>query len=166
MLNPNPAVGTEANQFQSFINQYFNTIVPSNAGKWAYNEQTQGGSITMTLVDQQLNYAQSHNMRARMHNLIWGSGSMSGSQQPASGIGGKRCSLLICFLLTDFSAGLGFGSQFQQQHLQRLLVDFQFDVLLGINPAVQEYGNAHGFRKTGNHLAQRPLRPGHGHGVL
>jgi GH35 family endo-1,4-beta-xylanase len=81
MLNANPAPGTEANQFQQFINQYFNTIVPSNAGKWAYNEGTQN-NVTMTLVDQQLNYAQSHNMRARVHNLIWGSGSLSGNQQP------------------------------------------------------------------------------------
>ena len=81
MLVPNPAVGTEANQFQQFINQYFNTIVPSNGGKWANNEPTQN-NLTMQLVDRQLAYAQAHNMRARMHNLIWGSGSMSGSQQP------------------------------------------------------------------------------------
>ncbi|HEY7089538.1 MAG TPA: endo-1,4-beta-xylanase, partial [Tepidisphaeraceae bacterium] len=82
MLASNPAVGTEANQFQQFINQYFNTIVPSNAGKWAYNQANQG-TVTMQSVDAILNYAQSHNMRARMHNLIWGSGSMSGNQQPA-----------------------------------------------------------------------------------
>jgi len=70
MLISNPGPTSEAYQFQSFINQYFNTIVPSNAGKWDSNEQTQG-SQTMQLVDQQLNYAQSHNMQARMHNLIW-----------------------------------------------------------------------------------------------
>ena len=57
MLTPNPAVGTEANQFQSFINQYFNTIVPSNAGKWASDEPTQN-NITMQLVDRQIAYAQ------------------------------------------------------------------------------------------------------------
>jgi GH35 family endo-1,4-beta-xylanase len=81
MLQTNPAVGTEANQFQQFINSYFNTIVGSNAGKWASNEPTQG-NLTMQLVDRQLNYAQSHNIRSRMHNLIWGSGSLSGNQQP------------------------------------------------------------------------------------
>jgi GH35 family endo-1,4-beta-xylanase len=81
MLVPNPATGTEANQFQQFINSYFNTIVPSNGGKWANNEPAQG-NLTMQLVDRQLAYAQAHNMRARMHNLIWGSGTLSGNQQP------------------------------------------------------------------------------------
>lgn len=81
MLLTNPANGTEANQFQQFINAYYNTIVPSNAGKWSNNEPTQN-NLTMQLVDRQLSYAKSHNMRARMHNVIWGNGVTSGSQQP------------------------------------------------------------------------------------
>jgi GH35 family endo-1,4-beta-xylanase len=67
----NPAITTEAGQFQSFINQYFNTIVPSNAGKWSSNEATQG-NVSMQLVDEQLAYAKSHNLSVRMHNLLWG----------------------------------------------------------------------------------------------
>lgn len=82
MLASNPAVGTEAKQFQQFINSYYNTIVPSNGGKWSNNEPTQG-NVNMSLVDRQLNYAIAHNMRARMHNLIWGSGTLSGNQQPS-----------------------------------------------------------------------------------
>jgi GH35 family endo-1,4-beta-xylanase len=74
-----PASGTEQAKFQNFINANFNTIVPSNAGKWASNEpgNTQPATPTMTLVDKQLNYAAAHNMQERMHNLIWGAG-----QQP------------------------------------------------------------------------------------
>jgi GH35 family endo-1,4-beta-xylanase len=74
-----PASGTEQAKFQNFINANFNTIVPSNGGKWASNEQgnTQPASPTMTLVDKQLNYAAAHGMQARMHNLIWGA-----TQQP------------------------------------------------------------------------------------
>ncbi len=74
-----PASGTEQAKFQNFINANFNTIVPSNAGKWASNEagNTQPLSPTMTLVDKQLNYAVAHGMQERMHNLIWGAG-----QQP------------------------------------------------------------------------------------
>lgn len=67
----NPAMTTEAGQFQSFINQYFNTIVPSNGGKWSSNEATQG-NVTMQLVDEQLAYAKSHKLGVRMHNLLWG----------------------------------------------------------------------------------------------
>jgi len=67
----NPAITTQQGQFQSFINQYFNTIVPSNAGKWSSDEAAQN-SVTMQLVDEQLAYAKSHNLQVRMHNLLWG----------------------------------------------------------------------------------------------
>lgn len=82
MLGSNPAVGSEAYKFQQFINANFNTIVPSNGGKWAYNEATQN-NVTMQMVDQTLAYAESHNQRARMHTLIWGTGTNSGNQEPA-----------------------------------------------------------------------------------
>ncbi|HEY2826950.1 MAG TPA: endo-1,4-beta-xylanase, partial [Pirellulales bacterium] len=67
--------------------------------KWGNNEASQG-SVNMSLVDKQLNYAQLNNplaivpgsspsttwnkvpMDARMHNLIWGSGATGGNQQP------------------------------------------------------------------------------------
>jgi GH35 family endo-1,4-beta-xylanase len=65
-----------AYHYQNFVNSHFNILVPSNMGKWAYNEATQN-VVTMNDVDTILNYAQSHNMNARMHNMIWG------NQQPA-----------------------------------------------------------------------------------
>jgi len=65
--------------YQAKLNQNFNTIVPGNAGKWSNNEATRD-VVTMGNVDTILNYAQSHNMRARMHNLIWGKNSFNGQQ--------------------------------------------------------------------------------------
>jgi GH35 family endo-1,4-beta-xylanase len=67
--------------YQSRLTQNFNAVVPENAGKWSNNESTRD-SVTMSQVDQILNFAQSHNMRARMHNLIWGDNSNNG-QQPS-----------------------------------------------------------------------------------
>ena len=64
-----------AYHYQSFVNSHFNILVPSNMGKWAYNEANPN-SVTMDNVDTILNYAQSHNMDVRAHNLIWG------AQQP------------------------------------------------------------------------------------
>jgi GH35 family endo-1,4-beta-xylanase len=61
--------------YTSHLLENFNTIVPGNAGKWAYNEPNQN-NVTMSGVDTFLDFAQSHNLDARMHNLIWG------SQQP------------------------------------------------------------------------------------
>jgi GH35 family endo-1,4-beta-xylanase len=70
--------------FQQKLNQDFNAIVPSNGGKWVSNEAVRN-SPTMAGIDVMLNYAQTHNMQARMHNLIWGrtpDGSGNG-QQPS-----------------------------------------------------------------------------------
>jgi GH35 family endo-1,4-beta-xylanase len=67
-----PTPGSTADNFQQFIaSHYINTLVPSNAGKWSFTEGTQGAP-SMTAVDTILNFAQSHNMRARMHTLMWG----------------------------------------------------------------------------------------------
>lgn len=74
-VSPGDTASTAA-RYQNFINQYFNILVPSNMGKWQLNESTQG-QPTMNHVDTILNYAQSHHMNVRMHNLIWG------NQQPA-----------------------------------------------------------------------------------
>jgi GH35 family endo-1,4-beta-xylanase len=67
--------------YQSRLTDNFNAVVPENAGKWAYNESARDG-ITMGHIDQILNFAQSHDMRARMHNLIWGDNGNNG-QQPS-----------------------------------------------------------------------------------
>ncbi|HEY7089537.1 MAG TPA: endo-1,4-beta-xylanase [Tepidisphaeraceae bacterium] len=80
--------------YQAKLNQNFNAVVPENMGKWGSDESYGSlgfsqDNVTMAGVDTILNYAQSHNMRARMHNLIWG------SQQPS----------LINTYLTNGSAG-------------------------------------------------------------
>ncbi len=67
---PNDTTSTAA-RYQNFVNNNFNILVPSNMGKWAYNEATRNVP-TMGHVDTILNYAQSHDMSVRMHNLIWG----------------------------------------------------------------------------------------------
>ena len=69
---------TQQTKYQQALNQNFNAIVPENMGKWGSNEggNSQPANPSMTGVDTILNYAQAHNMTARMHNLIWG------SQQP------------------------------------------------------------------------------------
>src|SRR5262249_48590556 len=50
-------VTSTAYHYQNFVNSHFNSLVPSNMGKWAYNEATQN-SVTMGNVDTILNYAQ------------------------------------------------------------------------------------------------------------
>lgn len=65
----------QQNNYRAMLNQHFNSVVPENAGKWQSNENTRDVN-TLTGIDAILNYAQSNNMRARMHNMIWG------TQQP------------------------------------------------------------------------------------
>jgi GH35 family endo-1,4-beta-xylanase len=79
--------------YQQRLNQNFNAVVPENAGKWGNNE---GGrdSVTTANIDQILDYAQSHNMRARMHNLLWGDNSFNG-QQPSWVLSGNSTSGLL-----------------------------------------------------------------------
>ena len=48
----------------------------------------------MDNVDLILDYAQSHNMRARMHNLLWGDNSFNG-QQPSWVLNGNSTSGLL-----------------------------------------------------------------------
>jgi GH35 family endo-1,4-beta-xylanase len=68
---------SEAGRFQRFVLDHFNTVVPSNAGKWEYNEGTRG-FVTMEYIDLILRWATRHGMHARMHTLLWDS-----PQQPA-----------------------------------------------------------------------------------
>ena len=60
---------------QAMAESKFNALVPENAGKWDNNESTRDQE-NLAGVDTILDFAESHNMRARMHNLVWG------SQQP------------------------------------------------------------------------------------
>jgi endo-1,4-beta-xylanase len=71
----NPPAGSTAAIFQAHFLPLFNSVVPGNMGKWAYDEATRG-TVTMQGVDDILAFAQANHLRARMHNLIWG------SQQP------------------------------------------------------------------------------------
>jgi GH35 family endo-1,4-beta-xylanase len=68
---------SEAGRFQRFVIDHFNTVVPSNAGKWEYTEGTRG-FVTMEYIDLILRWAARHGMTARMHTLLWDS-----PQQPA-----------------------------------------------------------------------------------
>jgi GH35 family endo-1,4-beta-xylanase len=69
---------SQQTNYQSRLNLNFNAVAPENAGKWKNNEATRD-VVTMSGVDTMLNYAKTHNQRARMHNLIWGDGSNNGS---------------------------------------------------------------------------------------
>jgi GH35 family endo-1,4-beta-xylanase len=72
---PGDTTSTAA-RYQNFVSSHFNTLVPSNMGKWDSNEAT-ANQPTMGQVDTILNYADAHHMSVRMHNLIWG------NQQPS-----------------------------------------------------------------------------------
>ena len=68
---------SDAGRFQRFVLDHFNTVVPSNAGKWIYNEGVRE-FVTMDYIDLILRWAAQHRMFARMHTLIWDT-----EQQPA-----------------------------------------------------------------------------------
>jgi GH35 family endo-1,4-beta-xylanase len=76
LLTPNSPPDSDPARFQATFPTLFNTIVPSNAGKWAYCEATPG-VLTMAYPDAILAFAREHGLFARMHNLIWDTG-----QQP------------------------------------------------------------------------------------
>ena len=61
---------SEAGRFQRFVLDHFNTVVPSNGGKWIYNEGVRA-FVTMDYVDLILRWAARHGLTARMHTLIW-----------------------------------------------------------------------------------------------
>ena len=67
---------SEAGRFQRFVLDHFNTIVPSNAGKWLYNEAVRD-FVTMDYVDLILRWGARHGLYTRMHTLLWDS-----DQQP------------------------------------------------------------------------------------
>ena len=72
-LGPNSNPNSTAYKFQqALVQSKFNALVPENAGKWASNAPASANSFSMTGVDTILNFAEVHDMRVRMHNLIWG----------------------------------------------------------------------------------------------
>jgi GH35 family endo-1,4-beta-xylanase len=68
---------SEAGRWQRFVLARFNALVPSNAGKWVYNEGVRG-FVTMEYPDLILRYAARHGLTARMHTMLWDT-----EQQPA-----------------------------------------------------------------------------------
>jgi GH35 family endo-1,4-beta-xylanase len=66
----NPTPGSDYYNYQQFLNSHFNMIVPENAGKWGNNENNRD-VVTMDAVDDMLDYAEDHNLRARMHCALW-----------------------------------------------------------------------------------------------
>jgi GH35 family endo-1,4-beta-xylanase len=77
LLNPNPAVGTNAYNYQKFVTENFNMVEASNAGKWSVNEGTRDNNTSgMAWQDKIFDFAEQHVMGARMHALVWG------TQQP------------------------------------------------------------------------------------
>jgi GH35 family endo-1,4-beta-xylanase len=67
---PDPTPGSDNYNYQQFINTHFNMILPGNAGKWRYNEYDRD-VVTMQAVDDMLDYADAHGLRARMHGVLW-----------------------------------------------------------------------------------------------
>jgi GH35 family endo-1,4-beta-xylanase len=76
LLIDNPPADSDAARYQHAIETHFNAIVPGNAGKWAYNEKERD-AVTMDYIDQIIAYARRHQMRMRMHTMLWDTG-----QQP------------------------------------------------------------------------------------
>lgn len=72
-----PTAGSTAESFQeALLATRINSLTPENDGKWNANEGTRD-SVNMSGADQLLNFAEANGLRARMHNVIWG------SQQPS-----------------------------------------------------------------------------------
>lgn len=79
LLNANPAPGSNAAKYQQFMTENFNMVEGSNAGKWSINEGTRDSSVAngMDWQDKIFDFADEHDMRKRMHAVVWG------TQQPA-----------------------------------------------------------------------------------
>jgi GH35 family endo-1,4-beta-xylanase len=71
-LLPEPAAGpdSDAAKYQRMLLGRFNTVVLSNAGKWAYQEEKRD-QVTMAHVDRVFRFAERNGLRVRMHTLLW-----------------------------------------------------------------------------------------------
>jgi GH35 family endo-1,4-beta-xylanase len=69
-LVENAPADSEAGRYQKFFLSHFNTVVPSNAGKWLYNEAVRN-FVTMDYVDLILRWAARHGLYTRMHTLLY-----------------------------------------------------------------------------------------------
>ncbi|HMO84853.1 MAG TPA: endo-1,4-beta-xylanase, partial [Lacipirellulaceae bacterium] len=70
LMDPNPAPGSNAANYQAKIREHFNAVVPENAGKWIENEFNRDSQWHPQL-DRITAFAQANGLRMRAHNLIW-----------------------------------------------------------------------------------------------
>jgi GH35 family endo-1,4-beta-xylanase len=61
---------TQQVNYQKYLNQNFNSITTAGKGYWADNEAVRG-QVYMSAVDQFYSYAQTHDMHARLHNMLY-----------------------------------------------------------------------------------------------
>lgn len=96
------APGSDAELYQRFVLANFNTVVLSNAGKWAYHEAKRD-QVTLEHVDRFFGFTQKHGLRARMHTLLWDT-----QQQPSwvSDVDPKKPGLISSALRGDSRAKL------------------------------------------------------------
>ena len=64
--------GSSVNErnYRNFVLTNFNTVVPENAGKWAYNEHRRG-EVTLESLDRLVDFAARQGLRVRMHGVLW-----------------------------------------------------------------------------------------------
>ncbi len=90
LLINNPLPGSDAARFQqALVDNRFNSLSAENGGKWDANEGTRdvltanavnpNGGPNIPYIDRISDFAQSHDMGYRAHNLIWG----PNNQQPS-----------------------------------------------------------------------------------
>jgi GH35 family endo-1,4-beta-xylanase len=92
--------GSDAERFQKFVVERFNTVVLSNAGQWLYHEAMRD-RLTLEHLERFLAFAERHALRARLHTLLWDT-----AQQPAwvSSEDPKQPGLLTRSLRGDLAA--------------------------------------------------------------
>jgi GH35 family endo-1,4-beta-xylanase len=115
---------TRQTNYQQRLNRHFNALTPENAGKWGNNEDVRdeppdpvppASPNGMDNIDLLLDYAQSHGMRARMHNLLWGDNSFNG-QQPSWVLNNTNTGLLDqAYLGTNPSAAADLRAEISER---------------------------------------------------
>jgi endo-1,4-beta-xylanase len=96
-----------AYDYQQFLLNNFTTVEPEDAGKWGSEQSSANGPANLTFVDQLSNFAETHSLNVRMHNLI------AASQQPTYvtnlfGTGGTLTPANEATLNTDITNRIGY----------------------------------------------------------
>lgn len=114
--NPN----SDAYKLQHAILDHFNTIVPGNAGKWQQNEYDQD-SLYYPVLQNIFNFAETNDLRMRMHNLIWANQQPSWvntllSQASGGSTSAKNALRQEISERIDYYIGDGFGSDWSDRY--------------------------------------------------